>query len=262
MKQRRAGFTIIELLVSILVTSIMMAAIVSAFAAQNRAFVQQDNIAEVEENLRTGMLLMSDALRSAGYGVPTANLSTWLQGYPGAWGSSLPVLFTTPSAGKALSIVSCTSAPVATLTADAPVGATSLTVNSTSELATNRAIWINRAEFLRVTGVSGSTITVDSNPLVSGNQGLSRVYYAGAPICRLDVTQFVLITATGEMWMYVNGTSLGNIVEHLSDIQFTAETIGKRYRLDLTGKTTDIDTGYSITRTLTSEVLLTNRSLR
>lgn len=61
------GFTLIELLITMLISGIVMASIYSAFQSQQNSYTAQDQVAEMQQNLRTGLDLMIREIRMAGY---------------------------------------------------------------------------------------------------------------------------------------------------------------------------------------------------
>jgi prepilin-type N-terminal cleavage/methylation domain-containing protein len=252
MRVAETGFSLLELLISIVVTGIMMTAVVSAFTTQSKFSIQQDRVTALEENLRTSLHVMSDAVRSAGYGVPKASLGTWIAG---GW-SSLPIRFGSAS----LELAACTAQSVTTVNANAAAGDTTITVVFGDGFTVGRTIWINRAEFAKVIAKTSTSITIDANPFTAGNTGLSRAYVTGVPICQLDVTTFVLNTSTKTIAMTRNGTTIGYLAENISDLTITEQVSGRRYQIALTGTVTDPKTGSTVTRTLMTEATLANRT--
>ena len=63
----KRGITIIELLVGLVICSIAIAAIYSVFTAQSNAYVVQDQVVEVQQNIRSAMEIMVRDLRMAGF---------------------------------------------------------------------------------------------------------------------------------------------------------------------------------------------------
>jgi len=78
MRGARAGFTIFEVLAALLLLSVAMVGVVLAFATYSRRYAQQDLRMTLDQNLRQGMDMMGDTLRTAGYGVPGAPLANWI----------------------------------------------------------------------------------------------------------------------------------------------------------------------------------------
>ena len=61
------GFTIIELLVAMAISGIVMAGIYSAYYSQQKAYVAQDQIAGMQQNLRVALYHLESDVRVAGY---------------------------------------------------------------------------------------------------------------------------------------------------------------------------------------------------
>ena len=80
-KDNNNGFTLIEILVALALTGIVMGAIYSAYHSQQKTYIMQESIAEMQQNLRAAMYLMTQEIRMAGYdprgtagaGIETAN---------------------------------------------------------------------------------------------------------------------------------------------------------------------------------------------
>ena len=62
------GFSIIELLVVLVLSSILMAAFYRAFIGQQRSSAVQDQVVEMRQNVRAGLDRMTREIRMAGYG--------------------------------------------------------------------------------------------------------------------------------------------------------------------------------------------------
>lgn len=259
MLRKQTGFTLIELLVSLTVTAIVMTGLVTSFSSQNHASIQRDTYLEMEENLRMGMANVSSALRNAGYGTPTANLNSWITEVSGF--TNQPIL--TANGGSTINIASCTSRSVATLNAFADVSQTTLAINSASNLANGNLIWIGHSEFAKVTSV-GTTLGIDTNPMVSGTQGLAKYHGVGSPICRVDVHTYSVqqdpYDGTKKALMLDRHDGLGaQLMANDTDaVQLTAVTAGQRYLLTMTAKTKDPYSANYVTRTMTSDIALVN----
>ncbi len=64
------GFTLIELMVAMALTSIIMAGIISTYVSQLKSHVTQQTIVEMQQNLRSAMQHMEKEIRMAGYDDP------------------------------------------------------------------------------------------------------------------------------------------------------------------------------------------------
>jgi len=61
------GFTIVELMISLLIGGIVMAGVISAFLSQHKSYLVQDDSVFMQENLRSAVEIMTRDLRMIGY---------------------------------------------------------------------------------------------------------------------------------------------------------------------------------------------------
>lgn len=66
-KLNEKGVTLIELLIALVICAIIVAAIYRLFVAQTRAYTVQDEVAEVQQNVRNAMELIVRDIRMAGF---------------------------------------------------------------------------------------------------------------------------------------------------------------------------------------------------
>ena len=79
-----SGFTLVELIIAMLLTGIISIGIFSAYKAQQASYIAQDQVTEMQQNIRAGIDLMIREVRIAGYN-PTltatcATINTATQG--------------------------------------------------------------------------------------------------------------------------------------------------------------------------------------
>ena len=60
------GFTLVELLVAVFVAGIVMAGVYSAYYSQQKSYTAQEQMAEMQQNLRSAMYFMAKEIRMAG----------------------------------------------------------------------------------------------------------------------------------------------------------------------------------------------------
>lgn len=65
--QRQRGFTLVELLVSIALVGIVMASVYSSYYSQQKAYVTQEQVAAMQQNLRAALYHLERDIRMAGY---------------------------------------------------------------------------------------------------------------------------------------------------------------------------------------------------
>jgi type IV pilus assembly protein PilW len=81
---REQGFTLMELLVVMLMMGVVMAGIYAVYSSQQKSFIVQEDVAEMQQNLRAAMFFMVRDIRLAGCnptgkadaGVTVANATT------------------------------------------------------------------------------------------------------------------------------------------------------------------------------------------
>ena len=261
MRRGSAGVGLVELLAAVLILSVAMAGAVIVFATHSRAYIRADTQATLEANLRLGMNMVTENLRNAKYGVPAANLSSWIPWVSGF--TSNPTITTNGSNPAVISVASATGQPVATLTAHVDAGATVIYVDSSAQLnaTTQRLLLIGDSENAMITNVNSTAITIDTNPLVSGNQGLARGYPQGTPVYRVDVMTFSVSTSASQLLRNdAHGGGAAAAVEGITNLQVATVTAGKAYDITLTASSPQVDalTGRVFTTSLRSRVMLAN----
>jgi type IV pilus assembly protein PilW len=66
--KKRNGVTLIELLIALVLSSILTAALYRAFIGQQKTYTVQDQVTDMQQNARTAMGQMTKEIRMAGYG--------------------------------------------------------------------------------------------------------------------------------------------------------------------------------------------------
>jgi prepilin-type N-terminal cleavage/methylation domain-containing protein len=251
----RRGFTFIELLVALLVTSVVMGAAAAEFQSYESRNISQDQTVSLEQNLRAAMNVVTDAMRTSGFGLPNGAVPDWVGTATGIT-TNPQISGTSPAA---LSLVGCFQQPAATLSANAASGATTLSVSGS--VANNAVILLDDNDLAKVTGVSSGTISIDTDPNTAGAQGVTRAYPAGTPICVFDALTFSIQTdtGTGTSWLQLaGGSNPGTVADGITNLQITTLTAGQQYGITLTASSQSADplTGVPTVRSLQSTVTL------
>lgn len=61
------GFTLVELMIAMVISAIVMAAIYSVYYTQQKSYLAQQQVAAMQQNLRAGMSIMTRDIRMAGF---------------------------------------------------------------------------------------------------------------------------------------------------------------------------------------------------
>jgi type IV pilus assembly protein PilW len=65
--QHQKGFTLVELMITILVSSVVVGAAYTVFSSQQKTYTGQKAVVDIQENLRAGMFFLTREVRMAGY---------------------------------------------------------------------------------------------------------------------------------------------------------------------------------------------------
>ncbi|MFN2436217.1 MAG: prepilin-type N-terminal cleavage/methylation domain-containing protein [Desulfotignum sp.] len=211
-KKASDGFTLIEILVALLITSILVTAIYRFFIGQHHAYTVQDQVIEMEQNARAAMDMIRRDLRMAGYHAMGNELLNHLSDFvPPSFIPAYPVnvnLDANPKISKGggtgpdvitfLSVLPTGNNPT-TLSTAVSEGSDQISVNLTATRTDNQynigdIIHIGTgSEYAAIKGISGNTLTIDTHPADDGgNRGVSQNYAAGTPIGEIYVVSYAV----------------------------------------------------------------------
>jgi len=197
----------------------------------------QEQIAEMTQNGRAAMDMMTSEIRMTGYGAPTSALS-WIDWVSGVTFGTEPIEIDAGSGALGSDIIhiaACFDGPAATLSSNASAGDTTIDVtpvdpnDSVSDLFDDddeKVICINGIENAVVTGVSGNTLTIDTDP--NNNQGLDNAYNASATtvnICVVKVISYSIVQDPDGSYILKRNENLGAgrqpLAENIVNLQIT-----------------------------------------
>jgi type II secretory pathway pseudopilin PulG len=246
-----AGFTIVELLVSLGLMGLVMAGVVTYFQVQQEFSIQEDVGLQLEQALRVGMEAVAGALRGSGFGLKQGAVPPWLA----ATGvTSSPTFSGSP---PMLSVAGCFNQAASTLTANAASGTTSLSISPS--IGGGNLLLIDDTDLAWLTNLS----QIDTDPVSTGNQGTTRAYSVGTPVCLVQVLTFSLQTAGGVPYLavdYHDGNGNRPVVDDITGLTIQSVTAGVAYKITLAARseTRDPHTGRFWQRQLQSTVYMLN----
>ena len=164
------GFSLIEVLIALVLAMIVIAGVYRAFTVQQKSFVIQEQVSEVQQSVRTVMDLIARDVRMAGFGQPP-----WAVG-----GSSDTVTITVgpspaPNRDITLELVGAFATPIALLGSPASLGQNQIVLDHNEELVRDENLLVFEQYY-------------DSDP--SGNPLV-------APIPSIRYTNAVVWSSTG-----------------------------------------------------------------
>ena len=65
-KYNQKGFTLIEVLITVAISGIVLGGIFTTYSSQQKTYVSSDRLAEMQQNIRSAVLIMSSEIREAG----------------------------------------------------------------------------------------------------------------------------------------------------------------------------------------------------
>jgi type IV pilus assembly protein PilW len=65
-RTNETGFTLVELMIAIVVSGLVMAAVVTVYVAQSRSYSERDDIANIQQDLRGALVILPAEIRQAG----------------------------------------------------------------------------------------------------------------------------------------------------------------------------------------------------
>jgi type IV pilus assembly protein PilW len=64
--KNESGFTLIEIMIALLISSVILGAVFMTFSSQQKSYVINDRLTEVQQNLRAATIIMAKDIREAG----------------------------------------------------------------------------------------------------------------------------------------------------------------------------------------------------
>jgi prepilin-type N-terminal cleavage/methylation domain-containing protein len=244
--KKTAGFTLVELLVSLTVFSLVMAGASTFYVVQSSVRLSEQLGLTMDANLRLAVDTITFSLRNTGYGAPTGSFASWIPWVAGLTANPMITAGANAATPDTVSVASCTSQPVAHLAAGAVAGATTLTLDSAASLnaINRRLIFINDNELALIQSIAGNVISIDTNPVVVGPQGVSRAYAIATPICRVDVVTYSVDTTAMKLMENDNqGAGAQAVMDGVTNLKIVATGGGThpKDQVTLTAKSSQID---------------------
>ena len=267
---RHDGFSLIELLVTMGLLILVLGSMYSIFAFNQKTFSVQDQVLALNQNILGCTEAIGREARAAGLKValsggtlgPVAQMipSGFLPASPAPVPVTLnpgdyPVKVTQGSGSNpdAVTIIGAMGEGTSPtkLTTAAPSGSTTITVNlsgpETQALyAAGDVIYVGEDfENARVTAVSGNQLTIDTNPGVGGNQGLTKNHSQWSEVGKISVITYELFTSASPpvLQRKENGGPFVAVAADITNLQ--AVPNGNKTNMILTARTAAPDGDYS-----------------
>lgn len=180
---RRRGFTLTELAVATTVSALVIAGSVRLFVSQRITFSALKEVNTMNQSLRVAMDMVASDIRSAGYGLPKADIKSWVTWVAGVTGAVTVVQGPSGSA-DAVHLVGAFDGPTASIAANATRGDTTLLLKpgqgALFDTTKKKVIYLDSSETARITAVNGDQLTISTSP--TANAGLRGNYTTNATV--------------------------------------------------------------------------------
>lgn len=243
------GFTLTEILVTLTLLGLILGTFCQVFLSQAEANRRQTRVLRGQQGLRIALEVIARDFKSAGYPFGDhpfwTELAVWVPGsfVPKAPQAVTPTGVLTVTSGgnqpdmlSLFTVLSSESNPTV-LAQGTLVGDTSirLAINGSQtneQYNLSDMVYIGKpAEPALVRGISGSCLTIDTDPVQPGNQGLKKAYPAGTEIGEFSLVSYAVFNDDNDgggsfhdigvplLKRKTNGGGFEPLVEDISDLK-------------------------------------------
>jgi prepilin-type N-terminal cleavage/methylation domain-containing protein len=187
------GITLVELLVALVISGLLVAALYRTFISQQKTFVVQDQVVDMQQNMRVAINRMMTEIRMAGFG----NLSTVLPVTISSKTFNNAINIDTPSAGS-LTILSATGG-TATLTVSASIGQNQIPVSTLTDASGNPLFDTGNRKYICVGGLESYIINAIDNgtKTITLNGPLMFNHPIGTPVFTIKALTYQVAVVSG-----------------------------------------------------------------
>jgi type IV pilus assembly protein PilW len=215
------GFTLVELLVAIAAGALLIGAVYNLFIVQNKSYAQQNQVAEMQQNIRSALSVLAAEIRQAGYGL---GINGTYMSSGGSVYAVTPSNSTTASDGITIcyGINPDPNNPDTAVTLTQPMTdslSSPLVVSNATGFASGDSVIIsdgqNAVSLVLNGNPSGNTLpytATASNILPAGG------FPVGSSVYKLRTVSFRVNNTV--LQMSVNGGSWQDLVNNIEDVQF------------------------------------------
>ena len=170
----RKGITLIELLVALTISGILVAGVYRTFVSQQHTYTVQEQVVDMQQNVRLGINRMTREIRMAGFGRMGDPASDFFSGGNKCNGYDTVV---TPGGGGTSVTVVGGYQTLTTLSANATTGSNTIQVNDASgfDMGSKKYISINGTESFQIQTINGNQIEL-KDVLSEDHSALEPVY--------------------------------------------------------------------------------------
>jgi prepilin-type N-terminal cleavage/methylation domain-containing protein len=213
--RKNKGVTLIELLVALLITGILVGAIYRTFIGQQKTFTVQEQVVDMQQNVRAGISRMMREIRMAGFG----NVAMVL---PGVTINSKTynnvVNPDIPAAGSVTILSGMGSVTITAVPASNQVTVSSLTDsqgNTLFDMGDKRYVSIGGVESYTITNITGNTLTLSGT--------MTYNHQVGTPVFAIRAISYQVAMVDGKPTLLRDentGAGWQPLLDNIENLQF------------------------------------------
>ncbi len=215
----RKGMTLIELLVALVISGVLVAGVYRTFVSQQHTFAVQDQIVDMQQNVRLAINRMTRELRMAGFGrMDDAFFGKVVGKGGGKVHGSIENIVTPGGGGSSVTVVGGYQT-LTTLSANAASGSNTIQVNDATglDLLKRQYISINGVESHQISKITGNLIEFKAG------ETLNEDHLAGEPVFLIMAITYSRGISEGK-WALLRDDNLGlgpqPVAENIESLQF------------------------------------------
>ena len=245
-RKNELGFTLIEIMIALAIAGILLVSIYNLYISQSRTYTVQEQVSDMQQNARVAMDMISRDIRMAGFGQPSW---TTINGTSGITYKGINVTDGGTGNPDTLSIVGCIDPPPGKLGSAAAANSTTITLQSSDEankfnITTKSDIFIGELENAKVTGISGAVLTIDTNPVQTGNQGTTNAFPVGTNVYLVKRVTYTIDSTSLKRNENAGGGN-DEVAVNVEDLQVDDTDYPPIIKLSITARTRNKDPNYT-----------------
>ena len=218
--KQEKGLTLIELLIAFLISGLLIAGLYRTFIGQQKTYTVQEQVVDMQQNVRAAVNRMMSEIRMAGFG----NVSMVLPVTYTTGTFNNVVNLNTPTAGS-LTIVSADGG-TSTLTTEGGIGQNQVVVSTLTDGQGNALFDTGNRKYISIGGVESHRITsIDSGTkTITLNNSLGFYHPVGTPVYTVKALSYQVATVNGIPTLLRNENMGGGTQpqgDSIENLQFT-----------------------------------------
>jgi len=214
----RKGITLIELLVALVISGILLAGVYRTFVSQQHTFTVQDQVVDMQQNVRLAINRMTRELRMAGFGRMNDAFFGKVVGKGGGKVHGNFENIVTPGGVGSVTVLGGYQS-LTTLSANATSSSNTIQVNDATglDLIKRKYISINGVESHQIFKITGNLIEF------TPGEALNEDHLLGEPVFLIIAITYSRAVSEGK-WALLRDENLGQgpqpVAENIDDLQF------------------------------------------